>query len=162
MTAGIRQSKKFIFQKVPQKGLEIIGRHLINDTCYSTEGESGASERRLGDDVESRFSDPQKCFDEIFAKFHFSSSPVTCNLQPGRRPEAGDRESPGLSITMSYPPGCFCIPLRIVTCQMNLSEHVFSSCCSCSRTPILGPWGGTDTDKFNFVRSVCLSQDDSH
>jgi len=40
MTAGIHHNKKFIFQRLPQKGLVIIGRHLINDTCHpTTEGD---------------------------------------------------------------------------------------------------------------------------
>lgn len=87
MTAGIRQSKKFIFQKVPQKGLEIIGRHLINDTCYSTEGESGASEHGLGGWRGVEVLRPPKVFRRNICQV--SLFVESCHVQSAAGPETG-------------------------------------------------------------------------
>lgn len=129
----------------------------------------------LGDDVDEECLPGccQKCSNKIFAKFHFSSSPVTCNLQPRQKlkgcqyrvkteteAETELIHNNVLSSGMFLHTVAHCdMPDEFVrTCvQLQLQLQLFRLHSPYPAAPALG--GGTDTDKFNFVRSVCRSED---
>jgi len=99
----------------------------------------------------------------MFAKFHFSSSPVTCNLHPGQK--LGCQSLFGLFHNNVLPSGMFLhtvahcdMPDEFVRTCVHLLLQLFQD--PVLRAPFPDPCGGgTDTDKFNFVRP---SQDGSH